>query len=181
MKCPFSCLHIYHFLFLTTPEMMDSTSFFQNCQALSHLKSFGPDFFFSCKVLITLVKPLVPATYTSLPKHTFVCPHVHMHALDLFQTFFATYIKYHKSFISATILIPCPLSSQNLSLYLIFFNTCTCIYLFYVWLLYDQRKQKTSSFVFHIMTNNEARSLQMTHSLYEYIYKNYNIYSLAER
>ena len=148
VKCHFSCLHIFHFLFLATPEILDSTSFFQNCQALSHLKSFGPDILFLQSTHYTHPSPQCFPHMPALPRHTQVttCSHTCFRSiLDISQSL--QKIPRHL-FLLFTILIPCPLSSQNLSLYLIFFNTCTCIYLFYVWLLYDQRKQKISLFCF---------------------------------
>lgn len=175
MKYPFSAST---FAIFYHPRDMDSNSFFQNGQALSHLKSFGPDIF-SCSTHYAHPSPQCLPHMPVLP-NTLVstCSHACFRSLlDIFQSL----IKYHKSFISA-IYYPntLPLSSQNLSLYLIFFNTCTCIYLFCVRFCMIKESRKQARFVFHIMTNNEARSLQMTHSLYEYIYKNYNIYSLTE-
>lgn len=40
--------------------------------------------FFSCKVLITLIQALSACHIYQPYQNTLVCPHVHMHALDLF-------------------------------------------------------------------------------------------------
>lgn len=100
MRCSFPCLHNCHFLFLTTPRMLDSTTFFKNVKCFPVSRVLDQMFPFH-KVLIPILQALyflshTPATTPPPQTHS----NIHTLTLDLFQIFSRAYVKYHRSCIS---------------------------------------------------------------------------------